>query len=544
MYDTKKADYTEYDEIVKISRDIILKKDKYHIKGLKQLEKKINEIDDKTEKNLTVESQDIIRDSVLEISEAIKEVELYSKYPTSFGYFVVPFLVNDYKSLKKQFESVSYDNCECKTDANDFQYLFSHIKRIFTENDYYEINVNNILDKLNGRTVAFRGENITLDKLNENIIFPEDMKNKAVLQQASVYIIEKSEGFLLFKINYENMTNSEILRFTYNFSRIGRSVENPASYKATTLFSLVVAEILGVEDYKLLSNNNRDLSTPFYYISQRDNFICPVLQLVKRDFADVTDSEFRKFCYSLGRGYINTEGFSEERIKNSGEIDMIFEPTESINWFGNQRNLVCVCDSSVKNDSQSKYISNNVCQNYLYLYLTLLNQRFTLLTYMTQLVEFKNEQKKLIEINEKLARFRLIESFKIVSDEYTPQTIYSNMYRILDIDDLMNDINEISLKVKEQKGRNIENLFKWFTIISALATFYKIFDVLCPFIINSLKSPKITWLRELLNIQISSEPVSNEMLSVQLVSIILCLLVTAVFYIGFIKLPDFISKRK
>lgn len=451
----------------------------------------------------------------------------------SFGYFIVPFWINKYKSLKKHLSGIVKETINKNETPYDFQYLFKYVKNIFDASEYFEIDKSKLCEE------------------DLKSIFPiQDVDTgksyNANLLDISIYLMDKTKGFLLFKVDYNAMTEEDLKYFVYYFSHIGNSY-NENNSKISTTFSKIVAEILKFKDYKTFTKTKGDFTTPFYYIAKKGNCVCPVLQLVKRDFSAMSDEEYKKYCYCIGRGYYSTENLTEERINNNGNVDMIFQPTTSTKWFGNQRNLVCVCNTAIK-DTLQKNAASNIEQNYIYLYLTLLNQRFTLLTYMSQLVELKTKSGKLAKIYDKISEFKLLESFKTISDEFAYQNIYSQMYRILDIDDLMNDINEISLKVREQKSRKLENLFKMFTVISAIATFYKIFDVLCPFILNSIKSSKGEWLRELLEslfgLKISLEPVTNEMLRVQLLSIVLCLLVTAIFWVGFMIVPKLSYKKK
>ena len=62
------------------------------------------------------------------------------------------------------------------------------------------------------------------------------------------------------------------------------------------------------------------------------------------------------------------------------------------------------------------------------------------------------------------------------------------MYNILDIDNLIEDINDISTHAAEQKEHNIERLFKIFTAAATIETLYNILAVLVPLLVDWTKT--------------------------------------------------------
>lgn len=102
--------------------------------------------------------------------------------------------------------------------------------------------------------------------------------------------------------------------------------------------------------------------------------------------------------------------------------------------------------------------------------------------------ERKNNPHKLTKLQKTLNMFKLSESFKTVSNEYTYQNVYEQMYDVLDIDKLSEDLSDVTAHAAEQSQKNIQVLFGIFTVIASVETFYNIFIVLFPLISEAIKA--------------------------------------------------------
>ena len=360
------------------------------------------------------------------------------------------------KNKKASTSNTRFDSC---------RYIFSYITQIFKSNNYYKIDIEALKKEMNNKDIF--DKLFPLKSTEPAIRFP------AKCEEISIFILDKCKGYLIFKIDYNNMTLEDIEPFSYYFRHIVNSTKNNSTFAEIACF------ILGVRKFESFERTKEDLTTPFYYLHLPQTYICDVLQLVCNKM-DYTDEMKNAHYVTLGRGYQTAESTINDYIEKS-KYDMLFSPRPNVTWIGNPSTLTCLIKAD---DDSTKHSTSNLQNDYLCLFLTLLNQRHTLLSFMTDMVRYKNDSGKLLKIQDKLNAFKLAESFKTVSNEYAYQNIYDRMYAILDIDTLMADINDISTHAAEQKENNIEKLFKIFTVAASIETLYNIFSVLVPLIFS------------------------------------------------------------
>ena len=375
----------------------------------------------------------------------------------SIGYFIIPFRINahKYKGFIKHLEYLSVNSKA--SDENCFRncrYLFSSITDIYNNAEYFSVDIEKLKRRIENGNEAW-------DKILPLKAIDSTVRYNAKVEEISALILDKSKGYLLFKVDYLNMKLSQIESFTYFFRHIVNSTRNDSSFARIACF------ILGVENYETFKQSKNDMTHPFCYISSTPGYICDVLQLV---CCKITDKR-EEHLACLGRGYLNTETTVNNYINNS-DYDMEFSSNKFSTWVGSPNSLTCVLEE--ENDFTS-YTQSNIENDYLCLYLTLQNQRHTLLSFMEDMVNNRNKPNKLVKIYQALNKFKIAESFKTVSNEYAYQNIYEHMYEILDIDKLTEDINDVSANAAEQKNKKIESVFGVFAIVSAIETFYNLF---------------------------------------------------------------------
>lgn len=396
-------------------------------------------------------------------------------YNQGFGYYTIPFTIKSqkYNAFNKHINSlISHGEGSILADSDRFKacrYVFSYIKEIYKSNNYFTIDLPT-LEKRVGCEDLFINL-FPFKAPNTNKRFP------ATLEEISLLIFGKSKGYILFKVNYNDMSLTQIETFSYYFRHIANSTKNNSTFAKICCF------ILGVKDYENFKASREDLTTPFYYLSFSETYICDVLQLVCHKI-ESSEKVRNDHLVCLGRGYRSPQDTIDDYVGNSN-YDMRFSPRPNITWVGSPNTLTCLLEAE---NFSSKVLTKNIENDHLCLFLTLQNQRHTLLSLMTDMVIFKNKPHKLLQIQKKLNDFKLAESFKTVSNEYSYQNIYEQMYNILDIDELMSDISDISTHAEEQKEKNIEKLFKIFTIAASVETLYNIFSVLVPLVVSYIKN--------------------------------------------------------
>jgi hypothetical protein len=131
---------------------------------------------------------------------------------------------------------------------------------------------------------------------------------------------------------------------------------------------------------------------------------------------------------------------------------MIYEPYVYDRWAGSQEGLVNICfytEDEAANSFIRNYKQRHLDDNYQFMYLLLLNQRFSAIRYIDQIAALNKSDMKTSEkeheigrLNARITRLKTVFAFNVVSDDLLYQNVYKRMYAILDIDRLLEDIRD------------------------------------------------------------------------------------------------------
>ena len=169
----------------------------------------------------------------------------------------------------------------------------------------------------------------------------------------------------------------------------------------------------------------------------------------------LSDEEIHKHLIHLRRGYHG--GFAIPNM--SGEYDMIYEPYSYDHWAGSQEGFVNIFSYSGEERTDhflAKYKPAHLSRNYWFMYLILLNQRFSAIRYLdkiSQISEYTRREKE--KLNEKILHLKTVFSFNVVSDDQLYQNIYSQMYHLLDIERLLADIRDNEEQVETLQNHEL-----------------------------------------------------------------------------------------
>lgn len=176
------------------------------------------------------------------------------------------------------------------------------------------------------------------------------------------------------------------------------------------------------------------------------------------------DIEFKRECLALHMIYLPDEKENAELdrklellkhsysstfsgyLSDDGMYDMTYKPYSYDMWAGSQEGLVNIVMNGA-NDTSDYYIREfkykHLTIDYRFLYLMLLNQRFASIKYIQHISEGNNlTSKALDELRKNIIRLKTEFSFKVVSNDPIFQNVYSKMYNVLEIDNLLVDIRE------------------------------------------------------------------------------------------------------
>lgn len=175
------------------------------------------------------------------------------------------------------------------------------------------------------------------------------------------------------------------------------------------------------------------------------------------------EEELQGYLTYLRRGY----GTFFALPQGDSDYDMLYEPYSYDRFGGSQEALVNLCyysDDPSANGYIAKYKRAQLENDYRFMYLLLLNQRFSAVRYIDRIAALnksrlsdREKEKHLNELDLQIIRLKTVFSFNVVSDDLLYQNVYKRMYAILDIDRLLEDIcdNEEQL-TKLQNGKALE----------------------------------------------------------------------------------------
>jgi hypothetical protein len=131
---------------------------------------------------------------------------------------------------------------------------------------------------------------------------------------------------------------------------------------------------------------------------------------------------------------------------------MIYEPYSYDHWAGSQEgfvNLFHCSDDEAGNWFIMNRKTSQLSENYSFMYLILLNQRFSAISYLNKISRMdKYTRKEKEKLNLKMSRLKTVFSFSVVSDDQLYQNLYTKMYGILDIERLLADIHDNESQVE------------------------------------------------------------------------------------------------
>ena len=162
-------------------------------------------------------------------------------------------------------------------------------------------------------------------------------------------------------------------------------------------------------------------------------------------------------------------------------------------WRGSQDGMACVTEKPYSFQS----VHLNV--DYHFLYLLLLDQRFSAISYIEEMSRPDQTPDSIQAIHKKVVALKTRYSFRVVSDDFFLQTIYNGMYRVLEIDHLLEDLGEgndqLAAVVQDKQEAREQRFNRWLSILSVLAIFSALID-LTDYIsrIRSLESPLHAWI--------------------------------------------------
>lgn len=255
-------------------------------------------------------------------------------------------------------------------------------------------------------------------------------------------------GFLECRVCYGDMPVSEIMDFAYTFKRADNADRKKLLKEGE--ISLKTAVDL------LLMREKTDIKPFFAYHNDiQSNCICYHTLLLPKEVAAREDID--RLCFYFKRSYDSAYLYNAQN--GTGEYDMIYKPYGYMVWAGCQEGLVaiaCETDNAKTNYFLQNYYFGNLISDYHFMYLLLLNQRFTSLKLIDTLASVTEDRESLEKIGVCAADLATRYAFHVISDEMVYQNIYSDMYRIFHIDELSVDVKECGERMQALQNASFE----------------------------------------------------------------------------------------
>ncbi len=352
------------------------------------------------------------------------------------------------ESYERFVSSISKDKRYCKSDKSDVpQYMLPYITRIYCDDSFY---------------MEF---NLKKEYFPDLCMFESNFKSggRAVIEEIRLSCFATGCAFFEFHVQYDGLSINEIADFSFNFKNADKNQDRNGPVK--TSMKEAIKELLPPKAEAIA----------FYASSGKKNE-CKMFHQIRAE-SDMGREEITRHLIHLRRGY-----YKDFPIPDMGEdYDMMFEPYHYDHWAGSQEgfvNIFQLTDNSGDNNYLTRYKPIHLSVNYRFMYLILLNQRFSAIVYLGKIPSVRSYNRKQREkLNLLTSSLKTVFSFSIVSDDQLYQTIYSKMYTIMGIDRLLSDIkdNEEQIEIlQSHEMLNTEKLTSSFLFALSILSLFSV----------------------------------------------------------------------
>ncbi len=245
-------------------------------------------------------------------------------------------------------------------------------------------------------------------------------------------------AFAEFHVIYHGQTLEDIENFSFRFKNASKT-DTRHGYELTMLNALhALLPTVEMQDFCFTGSAFKRECRVFHHI----------FMIKPPGKADIE----RHLRY-LSRGY--HAQFSMP--KSDSDYDMIYQPYDYDHWAGSQEGLVNLFHHSGNRTTDrfiNSYKREQLLENYGFMYLLLLNQRFSAIAMISDIARYQTLSAAEKEsLNERITKLKTVFAFNIISDDQVYQNVYRRMYALLDIDRLLDDIQDNEQQVEALQHR-------------------------------------------------------------------------------------------
>ena len=391
-------------------------------------------------------------------------------------WFIIPFWCESYDEIVSYYKS----SADWKKTVFESKYLLRYAERIGKDEELF------------CRFVHKGPETLAVDNYKDTIMYSflkkterqdqraafEDFLDRISLASVAVNCFSTGVGFIEFYVEYGDLPIECIIDFHYHFKSRRyhkKDAERPNLY---LLAQQLIPEHLKAE--------------LFFYASSEVKHDCICYTGLKLPQSLLRSEQSKRHLYWMGRSYNTGFIYDEENFSEDiSRYDFRYSPYQADKWSGSQEALTNLNYES--EDPKQDYFLNNhkydhLSNDYHFLFLIILNQRFAAIRYLEQIVESReHDSEQIMELNQKIVRLQTVFTLRVISNDMLCQNVYSRMYDIMDIDNLMTDLKDNEQQVQilreqthlmqEREDEAAERKLRWvLAALSLLAVFSALVD--------------------------------------------------------------------
>lgn len=302
-------------------------------------------------------------------------------------------------------------------------------------------------------------------------LFEDEINKKPVLEEIRLSCFSTGVGFLEFWVSHPDFSVDEVTNFAYLFKKATSKCNKELPGGKRALYDAAC---------NLLPKDTKAIL--FFSASARFKYECNCLHFIHLD-QDIPDPDTLKTTlFHLSRSYRSNMPVSSESV-----YDMVYEAGSGDFWAGSSEGLAnIVYDFQSDTDRNTDYYLHNLKlqrlqTDYYFMYLLLLNQKYASVEYIRMVSQSLGCSTKTVEaINWRIVQLKNTFSFNVISDDSIVQNVYSKMYSVLEIRNLLADVieNEKQMELlQEAKHMSDDRLSnKYLFGISILSLFSALID--------------------------------------------------------------------
>lgn len=265
-------------------------------------------------------------------------------------------------------------------------------------------------------------------------------------------------GFLEFRVRYQDLTPEQITNFSYRFKKASPvRVPDGKRNLYDTALSLMPPKTEATLFFTGTAAFKRECLC--YHMLYLDAWTYNPNQLIR-----------------LRRSY--STDFTPPHTDS--DYDMVYEPYAHEHWGGSQEGLAAIITPTGDPRTDRFYQTfkyEHLTIDYHFLYLLLLNQRYSAIAYISRIAQCKT-QAEAEKLSLRIATLRTGYSFNVISDDLLFQNIYTKLYKILDIHRLLQDLQEGETQTALLRSSESARREKWLANLLAALSGLTLFSAL------------------------------------------------------------------